>query len=65
MNKEYYLEYIYKDNKHSESKTDKYKIIYCEQNNNKNKLILLKDIIKNAKDFRILKGIILGSKYNC
>ncbi len=50
MEKEYYLGHINKDNKHSETKTEKYRVINCQKiidrNYDTSKWIKLDDIIK-------------------
>jgi thiamine kinase-like enzyme len=61
-NKEFYLESIDK-NKYSESNSDKFKIVKCQQlvdnNTNTTTWIYLEDIIKKEFDLKIMKGILL------
>jgi hypothetical protein len=61
-NKDFYLESIDK-NKYSESQTEKFKVLKCQQlvdnNTDTTSWILLEDIIKQNKDLKILKGLLL------
>lgn len=66
MEKEYYLEHINKDNKHSETKTEKYRVINCQKiidrNYDTSKWIKLDDIIKETSDLKIFKGVLISKQ---